>query len=102
MSFERPELVPFRLTKNMADAMGSTGVEGMFRRSCEETLRVLRSNRDSLMGVLETFTNDPLLEWKKARMVGSAQVNSRARCLTPLRPLSFHLDASCGLERLAK
>jgi phosphatidylinositol kinase/protein kinase (PI-3 family) len=54
----------------MADAMGSTGVEGMFRRSCEETLRVLRNNRDSLMGVLETFINDPLLEWKKAKIVG--------------------------------
>lgn len=28
------ELVPFRLTQNMVDSMGVTGIEGGFRRSC--------------------------------------------------------------------
>ncbi|KAI9025680.1 hypothetical protein DFJ74DRAFT_605145 [Hyaloraphidium curvatum] len=69
LTFERPERVPFRLTQNMVDGFGTTGVEGMFRKSCEETMRVLRTNKDSLMSVLETFTHDPLLEWKKAKMV---------------------------------
>ena len=70
LGFDRPERIPFRLTKNMVDALGLTGVEGMFRRSCEETMRVLRLNKDALMSVLETFVHDPLLEWK-GKKVGS-------------------------------
>jgi serine/threonine-protein kinase ATR len=27
-TFEKPEKVPFRLTRNMIDGMGSTGLEG--------------------------------------------------------------------------
>lgn len=76
LTFDRPERVPFRLTHNMVDAFGSTGVEGMFRKCCEETMRVLRENRDSLMGVLESFTHDPLLEWKKGKVVGGRGVRS--------------------------
>ena len=30
-----PEVVPFRLTHNMVEAMGPTGVEGPFRIACE-------------------------------------------------------------------
>lgn len=63
LTFEKPEKVPFRLTHNMIDALGVTGVEGRFRQCCQETMRVLRTNRDTLMTVLETFTHDPLCEW---------------------------------------
>jgi Phosphatidylinositol 3- and 4-kinase len=48
-----PELVPFRLTRDIVDGMGATGVEGVMRRSCEETLRVLRTNADSLLTIIE-------------------------------------------------
>lgn len=40
-----PEIVPFRLTRDLVDGMGITGVEGVYRRCCEETMRVLRSNQ---------------------------------------------------------
>ncbi|KAK4058120.1 hypothetical protein OIO90_000859 [Microbotryomycetes sp. JL221] len=62
-TFDVPEQVPFRLTHNIIDGMGVTGVEGVFRRAAEITLRILRTNRDSLMSVLETFLHDPLVEW---------------------------------------
>ncbi|KAJ2748090.1 hypothetical protein GGI19_006264, partial [Coemansia pectinata] len=38
MTLEKPEKVPFRLTHNMVDAMGVTGYEGTFRKTCEMTL----------------------------------------------------------------
>lgn len=57
------ELVPFRLTRDMVDGMGVTGVEGVFRRCCEETLKVLRSQSYVLMMILEVFRFDPLYEW---------------------------------------
>lgn len=58
-----PELVPFRLTRNLVDAMGMSGVEGVYRRCCEETLRVLREHGSLTKTVLEVFKYDPLFVW---------------------------------------
>lgn len=59
-----PEKVPFRLTRMLVRAMEASGVEGTFRITCEETMRVLRSNKDSVMAVLEAFVYDPLINWR--------------------------------------
>lgn len=61
--FEVPERVPFRLTHNMVDAFGVTGINGAFRKSCEVSMEILRDNRELLMSILETFLHDPLCEW---------------------------------------
>eukprot|EP00026_Physarum_polycephalum_P000025 Phypoly_transcript_00025.p1 GENE.Phypoly_transcript_00025~~Phypoly_transcript_00025.p1 ORF type:complete len:3119 (+),score=637.15 Phypoly_transcript_00025:93-9449(+) len=58
-----PELVPFRLTRDIEDGMGITGVEGVFRRCCEETLKVLRARQNDLVTILEVFIHDPLYKW---------------------------------------
>ncbi|KAG8881998.1 Serine/threonine-protein kinase tel1 [Tulasnella sp. 332] len=58
-----PELVPFRLTRDMVDGLGSSGTEGVFRRCSEETLRVLRKDSDVIMTVLSVFKTDPLYSW---------------------------------------
>lgn len=63
--FEFPELVPFRLTQNMVHAMGPLGAEGMFRKCCEITLKVLQQQMPILMSVLKPFVYDPLVEWSK-------------------------------------
>ena len=62
LTFDEPELVPFRLTPHMTDALGITKYEGVFRRCCEVTLGVLRGNRDTLMSVLQPLLDDPLVE----------------------------------------
>lgn len=33
------------------------------RRSCEETLRVLRAHKESLLTIVEVFIHDPLYKW---------------------------------------
>lgn len=58
-----PETVPFRLTRDIVDGMGLTGVEGSFRRCCEEVLQVLRANSSKLMTILEVVIHDPLYRW---------------------------------------
>lgn len=58
-----PELVPFRLTRNIVDGMGLHGVEGVFRCGCRETLRVLRQGASIIKTVLEVFKYDPLYDW---------------------------------------
>lgn len=66
LTFEKPECVPFRLTYNMRDAMGSYKHEGPFRRCCEITTSLLRSNEDALMTILETFLYDPTTDFQTA------------------------------------
>jgi ataxia telangiectasia mutated family protein len=58
-----PERVPFRLTGDMVDGLGISGVQGVFQRCSEETLRVLRVGSDVIMTVLEVFKHDPLHSW---------------------------------------
>jgi phosphatidylinositol kinase/protein kinase (PI-3 family) len=60
-----PEVVPFRLTQNLLDAMGPSGYEGTYRMSCEIVLRVLQQNKSSLLSVFETLVHDPIVEWKR-------------------------------------
>lgn len=52
-----PERVPFRLTRMLTYAMEVSNIEGSFRITCENVMRVLRDNKDSLMAVLEAVSN---------------------------------------------
>lgn len=40
LTLEKPEMVPFRLTQNIIDSFGPTGIEGVFRSVCSITLQV--------------------------------------------------------------
>ena len=59
-----PERVPFRLTRMLVRAMEVSGIEGNFRSTCEGVMSVLRSNKDSVMAMLEAFVHDPLINWR--------------------------------------
>ncbi|RKP06910.1 kinase-like domain-containing protein, partial [Thamnocephalis sphaerospora] len=59
-----PERIPFRLTRMLVNAMEVSGIEGNFRTTCENVMRVLRENKESLMAVLEAFVYDPLINWR--------------------------------------
>lgn len=65
LTLEKPERVPFRLTPNMIDALGITGVEGLFTAASECAMQVMRANQQTMMSVLHTFIYDPLVEWKE-------------------------------------
>jgi len=58
-----PEVVPFRLTRDLVDGMGYTKTEGVFRRCCEFTMDTLREERDSIMTLLNVLRYDPLVNW---------------------------------------
>jgi ataxia telangiectasia mutated family protein len=58
-----PELVPFRLTRDIVDGMGITKTEGVFRRCCEFTLAALRKEVYSIMTILDVLRYDPLYSW---------------------------------------
>uniref|UniRef100_A0A8C8F0W8 non-specific serine/threonine protein kinase n=1 Tax=Oncorhynchus tshawytscha TaxID=74940 RepID=A0A8C8F0W8_ONCTS len=58
-----PETVPFRLSRDIVDGMGITGVEGVFRRCCEKTMEVMRSSQEALLTIVEVLLYDPLFDW---------------------------------------
>ncbi|ORX44443.1 hypothetical protein DM01DRAFT_1386874 [Hesseltinella vesiculosa] len=72
-----PEIVPFRLTNNLVDAMGVTKQEGIFKRACQITLDVLRKNRVQLLSVFETLAHDPITDWKKRTTVAQEAANTQ-------------------------
>lgn len=53
----------------MVHAMGPFGVEGTYRKSCEISLRVLRSQAKTLMSVLTPFAYDPFGSWGKNKEI---------------------------------
>lgn len=67
----------------MIDGLGITGYEGMFSRVCEITLSVLRTHRETLINVLETFIHDPLVEWTKSYKSSGEVQNPHAQ--VPMR-----------------
>lgn len=58
-----PERVPFRLTRDIVDGMGPTGTKGGFERASEETLKLLRSEWETILMIIEVFKYDPLYKW---------------------------------------
>jgi len=59
-----PEKIPFRLTRMLVKAMEVSGIEGNFRFTCDNIMRVMRENKESMMAVLEAFVYDPLINWR--------------------------------------
>jgi len=77
-----PEVVPFRLTRDLVDAMGYTKTEGVFRRCCEFTMDTLREERESIMTLLNVLRYDPLVNWSvtptKAKRMQEGQETNQA------------------------
>lgn len=59
----------------LVQAMEISGVEGTFRITSENTMRVMRSNKESIMAVLEAFVHDPLINWRLVK--GGRQLDER-------------------------
>lgn len=59
----KSELIPFRLTRDLVSALGPSGVEGVYRKSCEKTMDVLRQNKSTILTIVEVLLHDPLYAW---------------------------------------
>jgi len=74
-----PEKIPFRLTRMLVNAMEVSGIEGNYRITCENVMRVLRGNKDSLMAVLEAFVHDPLINWWRSPNEAAKQAEDQGQ-----------------------
>ncbi|KAL1838366.1 hypothetical protein VTJ49DRAFT_2775 [Mycothermus thermophilus] len=73
-----PELVPFRLTRDIVDGMGITKTEGVFRRCCEFTLDALREEAASIQTILDSLRHDTLYQWSISPVRMAKLQNARA------------------------
>ncbi|XP_072167614.1 serine/threonine-protein kinase SMG1-like [Diadema setosum] len=99
-----PERVPFRMTQNIQAALGITGVEGNFRQSSEEVLKIMRKGRETLLNLLEAFVYDPLVDWTTANdrgfaggIYGGGQVNAGAVAETGLNKKEVEVEITRSL-----
>jgi len=105
LTLARPEIVPFRLTPNLVDAMGVTGVEGTYRRTMEACFTLLRDNKETLMAVLEPFLRDPTVAWgrggraQRAEHIATGSTNRGAT--THLPEHTENADAKEALEKIS-
>ena len=88
-TLEIPEIVPFRLTQNIVDAMGVLKTKGPFSLTCQYTMELMKTKKNKILSVLQTFVHDPLLEWKNSNETGENQaisaimeVKRRLSCLS--------------------
>ncbi|KAF5727229.1 hypothetical protein HS088_TW22G00918 [Tripterygium wilfordii] len=74
-----PEIVPFRLTQTIEEALGLTGIEGTFKANCEAVIGALRKNKDIILMLLEVFVWDPLIEWTRGDFHDDAAIGGEER-----------------------
>ena len=59
-----PEKIPFRLTKMFIKALDVSGIEGNFRIICENVMKILKNNKNSVLDILRCLIYDPLISFK--------------------------------------
>lgn len=72
-----PELMPFRLTKQLADVLIPVGIPGLLRQSMIHTMSALHESRDILLTALDVFVQEPLVDWIKNAKIQAARRNQR-------------------------
>jgi len=76
-----PETVPFRLTRDFVAPMGICGTKGVFAKSCEATMHILRRYKAVFTTILEVLLYDPLFIWgvlEKKKSSQSSQQSSES------------------------
>ncbi|CAB3364945.1 Hypothetical predicted protein [Cloeon dipterum] len=58
-----PELVPFRLSRDIESGFGISGTAGVFQKSCEAAMQVLRDNQKTILTILQVLLYNPMYVW---------------------------------------
>ncbi|CAG9330104.1 unnamed protein product [Blepharisma stoltei] len=61
-----PELVPFRLTRQLIAVLSPEGLQGELRHAMIYVLKSLRKHKNLILDCCEVFIKEPLLDWVKA------------------------------------
>eukprot|EP01087_Luapelamoeba_hula_P000112 TRINITY_DN10064_c0_g1_i1.p1 TRINITY_DN10064_c0_g1~~TRINITY_DN10064_c0_g1_i1.p1 ORF type:complete len:1634 (-),score=246.38 TRINITY_DN10064_c0_g1_i1:51-4931(-) len=75
-----PELIPFRLTRQLTNFLLPLDSEGLLKHNMVHTLSALQENKDILLNTMEVFVKDPLVDWVKlsSRLVREQEAGESA------------------------
>ncbi|XP_028413162.1 DNA-dependent protein kinase catalytic subunit-like [Dendronephthya gigantea] len=59
-----PELMPFRLTRQICNMMEPLRVSGQLQSTMVYTMRALRNNHEILLNTMDVFVKEPSLDWQ--------------------------------------
>lgn len=91
-----PERVPFRLTRDLVDGMGLLGTEGVFKRCCEFTLEMMRTEQASITSLLDVLRYDPLYSWTLSS--GQDHAGQRRNSSVKHQPYTGHEEPEVRAE----
>ncbi|KAF9994661.1 hypothetical protein BGZ65_009707, partial [Modicella reniformis] len=60
-----PELVPFRLTRQLEAFLNPLGTKGLLEYPMVGVMKALQVNKDVLLNAKDVFVKEPLLDWRK-------------------------------------
>jgi DNA-dependent protein kinase catalytic subunit len=64
-----PELMPFRLTRQISNLMLPLQVKGLIESTMIHVLRALRSDSDLLLNTMDVFVKEPSLDWQVSVLI---------------------------------
>ncbi|KAL3131372.1 hypothetical protein ABBQ38_007687 [Trebouxia sp. C0009 RCD-2024] len=73
-----PELIPFRLTRQMTGALQPHDALALLQAPCTLAMSALRSGKDILEGIMGVFMREPLLDWQREARVVNAKRSAGA------------------------
>ena len=76
-----PELVPYRLTRQLCNVLSPFGIKGIIRQTMIDVLSAYKFGKDYILDYCEVFVKEPLLEWmqKNQNINNSANNNFENR-----------------------
>ncbi|KAG0227795.1 hypothetical protein BGW42_002714 [Actinomortierella wolfii] len=60
-----PELVPFRLTRQLESFLDPLGTKGLLEHPMINVMHALQSKKEILLNTMDVFVKEPLLDWRK-------------------------------------
>ncbi|CAO3615261.1 unnamed protein product [Cunninghamella echinulata] len=60
-----PELIPFRLTRQLVGALEPLGIKGILEAAMVHILEGIQQEKQVILNVMDVFVKEPLLDWKK-------------------------------------
>ncbi|KAH8396072.1 hypothetical protein KR222_002674 [Zaprionus bogoriensis] len=91
-----PETVPFRLSRDFVAPMGVCGTNGVFTKSCEAIMHILRRYKSVFTTILEVLLYDPLFIWgvlsKEQTLQSSTEENKNLMAQRALLLVQYKLE----------
>ncbi|CAG8541281.1 7953_t:CDS:2, partial [Funneliformis caledonium] len=76
-TLEVPELIPFRLTKQIETLMEPLGSKGLLEYPMIKILQIMQANKEILLNAMDIFVKEPLLDWQTRALNQAKQQKNR-------------------------